>query len=362
MTELPQEAEVLLEAEPLPPEQAARVLAQTLYKAGLSPEVKGERTKMKKIRFGTVLLIGAMLAGSMAVCAAAYFRMDDRLAEELGVGPAQTQEVSDGAGNDAPAGGSQPLTVDAFAQSGNDIQSSAVSEGWTLTVQQAVGDRNCAYLLLDLTAPVGTVLDADNYWLFCSPMFEDASSGGLGVNLLDDEDPSDNHLSFIVDMSFNMDMRSAAGTLYASGLTAIHWSEDHQNDQTEPVTDASWEVPFWLDYQDEVVTLQLDQTVQSSLGEIRVGTVELSPLSVSLELSGPGAQYNRLDTVVDGVISLPGYVQLELLNTRGERIRLGSLDATKKKDGVSCVLILAPVVDPAEIATLVIDGVPIPLK
>ena len=360
MTELPQGMEELLDHEPLPPEQAARVLAQTLDKAGLSPKAKGERPRMKKTKFAAMLLIGAVCAGSMAVCAAAYFHMDDRLAQELGVGPAQTQEVSEG--NEAPAGGSQALTVDAFAESGNDIQSSAASEGWTLTVQQAVGDRNCAYLLLDLTAPEGTVLDADTYWLDCLPMFDDPSGGGFSVDLLDDEDPADNHLSFVVDMSFTMDMRSAAGTLYASGLTAIHWSGNHQNDQTEPVTDAAWEVPFWLDYQDEAVTLRLDQTVQSSLGEIRVGTVELTPLSVSLELSGPGARYNRLETVAEGVISLPGYVQLELLDTRGERITLGGFRATEKKDGVSCLLTLVPVVDPDEIAALVIDGISIPLE
>lgn len=362
MTELPQGMEELLEHEPLPSEQAARVLAKTLHKAGLSPKVKGEKPRMKKTKFAAMLLIGAALAGSMAVCAAAYFKMDDRLAQELGVGPAQTQEVSDGAGSDAPAGSSQPLTTDALAGSGNDIQSSVTSEGWTLTVQQAVGDRNCAYLLLDLTAPEGTVLDADNYWLDCVPVFEDLSGGGFSIDLLDDEDPADNHLSFVMDMSFNRDMRSAAGTLYASRLTAIHWSEDHQNDQTEPVTDVTWEVPFWLDYQDEIVTLQIDQTVQSSQGEIRVGTVELSPLSVSLELSGPGAQYNRLDAVADGAISLPGYVRLELLDTRGERITFGCLHATKKKDGVSCLLTLVPVIDPAEIAALVIDGVSIPLQ
>ena len=90
--------------------------------------------------------------------------------------------------------------------------------------------------------------------------------------------------------------------------------------------------------------------------------MELSPLSVSLELSGPGARYNRLDTVVEGVISLPGYVQLELLNTRGERITLGGFRAMEQRDSVSCLLTLVPAVSPAEISALVIDGTSIPLK
>ncbi len=347
---LPPEVGELLEQETLPSGEAARVLARTLAKAGLPPQTKGGAQKMKKIRFGALLLAGVLCAGSMAVYAA--FRMDKRIAQELGVSSSGAQDTFEEGGN-------------AFEESGNEIGSSVTSEGWTLTVQQAVGDRNCAYLLLDLTAPEGTVLDADSYFLNCEPYFEDAGSGAGGgwrVDLLEDENPADNRLSFLVDLSFERDMRSGQGVLIASRLEAIHWSEDHQSDRVEPVNDLTWEVPFWLDYNDEALVCRPGQVVQASQGEIRVEQAEITPLSVSLKLSGEGARCTALDTVVPGTVAIPGRAQLELLDTQGGHISLGGFRAVEKEDGVFCVMTLVPVVDPAEVAALVIDGVTVPLK
>lgn len=340
---LPPELEELLGQNALTRAEAARLLARTLTKAGLPPQTKGGTQKMKKIRFGALLLAGVLCAGSMAVYAA--FRMDKRIAQELGVSSSGAR--------------------DAFEEGGNEIRSSTTVEGWTLSVEQAVGDRNCAYLLLDLAAPEGTVLDADNYFLDCQPFFEDAGSGGWGgwgVELLEDENPNDNRLSFLVDLSFGRDMRSGRGVLTASRLEAIHWSADHQSDRVEPVNDLTWELPFWLDYKDEALVYPLDQTVQTSQGAVQVGQVEVTALSVSLRLSGEGARCTALDTVVPGTVAIPGRVQLELLNTQGEHIFLGGFRAAEQADGVFCVMTLAPAIDPAEVAALVIDGVTVPLK
>jgi len=109
---LPEGSEKYIRGEALSPEELERVLGRTLEKAGIAAPEKGERT-VKKTRFGILLLAGILCAGAVVASAAAYFQMDNRLAKELG----------------AASG-----TVD-----GNPIQTSAVSEGWTLTLRQAVG-------------------------------------------------------------------------------------------------------------------------------------------------------------------------------------------------------------------------------
>ena len=136
---LPEGSGDLLEGAELSPEEKARVLEMTLAKAGLRPVEKKEKTMMKRRNFGLMLMAGILCAGAVVASAAAWFQMDKDLARELGAKGDQVQGVG-----------------------GTSIQTSRESEGWTLTVNQAVGDRNCAYLLLDLTAPEGTVLDGDD--------------------------------------------------------------------------------------------------------------------------------------------------------------------------------------------------------
>ena len=69
LTELPEGTEALLEGETLSPEEEDRVLAKALTKAGLTlpPHQKGDKTMMKRSKFGLMLLAGVVCAGAVVL-------------------------------------------------------------------------------------------------------------------------------------------------------------------------------------------------------------------------------------------------------------------------------------------------------
>ena len=152
-------------------------------------------------------------------------------------------------------------------------------EGWTLTLTQASGDKYCAYFHLDVTAPEGVALDADSYFLNCIPMLESAGGGGMGIDMVDDGDKTDNKISFVVDFFSDEDIRGARGVLEAADLRAIHLSRGHQNDAVTPVTGVQWQLPFQIESLENTVVYQLGRRVETSQGPVTIDRVEIGPYS-----------------------------------------------------------------------------------
>lgn len=344
---LPKGAEGLLEPGPLPPDEAGAILALARAKAGLMPQEKGEGKTMKRSKFGLMLLAGVVCAGAVVASAAALFQWDKGLAEALGVG----EEALQGA----------------LRESGNAIQSSQTSQGWTMTISQAVGDRGCAYLLLDLAAPEGTVLDADLYQLDdCQLVFEKERRGVWGWECLKDEDKTDHRISFLVHMSMDEDMRTAQGVLKVRGVQAVRLREGEQGgDAVERLAELSYELPFRLDYQEQVKSCRPGQTVQVERGLIKgavtVEQVEITPLSVRVRLSSPDAILKRVWPLTEGTPS-PGAVLLAVQDRSGSPILPDTVSMDEGDGAVEMILSYRPVIDPAEVELLILDGVEIPLK
>lgn len=340
-SQLPREAGELPEPGPLPPDEEGRVLALALSKAGLEPPpaVRKEKTTVKKKNFGLLLLAGVLCAGTVVASAAALFQWDKRLAKELGAGENQPQGVG-----------------------GTSIQTSQEAEGWTMTLNQAVGDRNCAYLLLDLTAPEGTTLDADYYLLDdCRPVFEKDRSGSWGWSCLEDTDKTDNKISFLLDMKMNGDLRSAKGTLKVSGLQAVQFDpEEKENDQITRLARLEWELPFQMEYRDEVTTFRPNKTLQLERGfikgELTAEKVEVGPLSILVRFSGDERLVRRVEFATGGTPGI-GAVLLEIKNREGESIPVQASSSGKS----DCVATFLPLIDPGDVASIVLDGVEIPL-
>lgn len=345
---LPEGSEELLRGEALSPDEVKRILGRTLEKAGIAAPEKGKGKAMKRSRFALCLLAGVVCAGAVVASAAAYFQLDSRMARTLG----------------AESEGRQSL----LRESGNAIQTSQESQGWTLTVNQAVGDRNCSYLLLDLTAPEGTALDADYYLMDdLLPVFERDADGGWGWECLEDEDKTDNKISFLLNMSRSSDLRSAKGILRAKGVRAVRFGlEGSGNDQVERLVEAQWEVPFQLDYRDQVTTCRPKQTVELEKGRIKgsvtVEKVELTPLSMAVTFSGGEDILEQLDALSPDWPLLEGEIPLEVRDREGNLLYFHSSSDRKRGNRTEKVLIFSRSIDPADVAALVIDGIEVPLN
>ena len=107
------------------------------------------------------------------------------------------------------------------AKNGGVIQTSQECNGWTMTVNQAVGDRNCAHILVDVEAPQGTVLDGDLYQIDVLLAFEGCKGGSYGWGQVEDEDKTDNRVSFLIDTTMDTDLRDTTGYLRATGLKEV---------------------------------------------------------------------------------------------------------------------------------------------
>lgn len=202
----PTGTETFLPEGALPPDEEARILARIWEKAGADLPRKGEKKIVKKTRFGLMLFAAALVLGTVAASAAVYFQADRGLARSLGAEAESWQDF--------------------LNATGTAIQASQDCKGWTLTVNQAVGDRSCAYILLDLAAPEGTVLSADWYRMDCLLDFDGVSGGGWRCQMLDDQDKTDNRLSFLLDATMDGDLRDTIGHLKATGLVEF-LDDDH---------------------------------------------------------------------------------------------------------------------------------------
>ena len=314
---LPQGTEELVEGKALSPEEEARILVRTLEKAGIAPGKKGEKT-VKKSRLGLVLLAAALCIGTVAASAAVYFQV------------------------------------------------SQDCQGWTLTVNQAVGDRNCAYILLDLTAPEGTVLDADLYQIDCLMAFENSRGGSYGWGQMEDGDKTDNRVSFLIHTTMEGDLRRSVGVLKATGLKAVTFLGDGaEDDLVEQTADLAWAVKFPMEYQDDPITYRPGQTVSVKKGaiegRIKVEKVEITPLSVLVKLSSSDGILGRVEALTEGT-PRAGAILVEVRDKAGNTILPHSTGATPRGNTQEVVLAFQPMIDPDEIASIVLDGVEIPLE
>src|SRR5690606_4003632 len=136
----------------------------------------------------------AVLAAVLAVCltttafAAAYMGLDEAFIKFLNpVSDEQAQYLSNGA-----------YVVD----------KKVVKKNGTLTIKQVIGDSNLTYVLMDFTAPKGTVLDAARYRFEHSSISADDNFYSTEFKVLDDGNPNDNKFSLLLSI---MTKNSIAG-------------------------------------------------------------------------------------------------------------------------------------------------------
>lgn len=279
---LPGEAGQLLDQGPLPREEKERVLALALEKAGLAPVEKGETRTMKKTSFGFMLLAAALCVGTVAASALGYFTMNKDLARHLNAGEKENALVS---------------------QAGQDLGATATAEGWTITASQVLGDRTQMRVLLDVTAPEGTVLEEGNYRLEL-PMLDPAVT--FTIDDVKDEDPADNKLSFVLSSITAKDYRGEKVKLHIGGVSRYKKYTVEELDagasplDVDKLVTGDFDLSFDLDYQDTSVTYKPDAEVDTPNGKVKVDEVVLSPLSIFVKLSGEGTVLKPGTKVVIG--------------------------------------------------------------
>ncbi|WP_079913210.1 hypothetical protein [Paenibacillus sp. 32352] len=215
-------------------------------------------TPVKRLR-------SAILAAVLMVCltttaiAAAYMGLDEALLKFLNpVNKEQAQYLSNGA-----------YMVD----------KQVANENGSLTIKQVIGDSNLTYLLMDFTAPEGTVLNAARY-RFEEPMINTNQSFSTGFKVLDDGNPNDNKIRLVMSI---MTKNSIAGQTLHFEFKNVQAAEPFPG-IFETVIPGSWETTFKLDFKEYSTLYQINQDMDMSGYPAVLKTISVSPISISLKI------------------------------------------------------------------------------
>lgn len=152
----------------------------------------------------------------------------------------------------------------------------------TLEVKQVIGDSNLVYLLLEFTAPEGTVLDLDGYRFSGSLDAGQHQTTGAGFVKIADENASDNKLTLVMCTPARESLAGRQATLTLSDPEGADAGEEYR-----PVLSGSWSVRFPLDFEDCSVTYPVVQTISAEGYDVTVQSIAVSPLSITLRANSP---------------------------------------------------------------------------
>lgn len=180
-------------------------------------------------------------------------------------------------------------------------------DGWTMTLTDCIGDDQFLYIGTELTAPEGTILDADGGGaggLGCKDIeagfepgyeFEDSRitvEDGAGrpmawyFNQVPDENGSDNHLRFVLWVSCSTPLDGKSITLEISKLfhggSPLDGTAEYDFDKTWTFHDVR------MDLADQTIRLEPNVTVPVLDTTATLTKLTVSPLSVMAYFEGEG--------------------------------------------------------------------------
>lgn len=181
-----------------------------------------------------------------------------------------------------------------YDQSSGIIGRSVERDGWTVTITDCVGDDFQAFLGVEVTAPEGTVLDAEYYEIYMDNAYgKDYSGTSKGfLYSLPDADPTDNKIQLIYDwyttngVSNHLNMK-----LRLVDLTENHgYDWDERNWDRRMVKEGSWDFG-WIsvDYADSAIRLApMVEIPDAGLDSALVlSEIVISPVGLYLRFDGP---------------------------------------------------------------------------
>ncbi len=190
--------------------------------------------------------------------------------------------------------------LEELTPAGVNIDQTITSDGTTVTVRQVLGDKYGVYILLDITAPEGVVLDdtcrfEKNYLRFTSPTDEPMSMG-YGMTVLTNDDAPANTISALFDLNASSSLVGTTAHLKLENLQ--HYILGPDGD-FETIAEGTWEFEWPMNYTDLSQTTNINQPLALLDDRDTLTSVTLSPLSLTLTVQGPGAQQASDDPETD---------------------------------------------------------------
>ncbi len=223
------------------------------------------------------------------------------------------------------------------------LDRSLTYNGWTVALDECVGDDYQAFIWVDVTAPEGLRLKAPEDGAFVSyfELREKGKGGGMGRNLeaLADENDQDNKISFCIEATPTR-KEGLRGSTVDITLDPIvdTWitgfgTEAAQTHEGGPLTEAirghKWVFEdVELNYPDQSVRLEPKLEVPYLDGTATLAYLEVSPLTTTVRLEGGTCcLHHAQDTY--GVVPDENYAEIK---AGGLTLQVGGTDISKYID------------------------------
>ncbi|GLI04373.1 hypothetical protein YDYSG_04030 [Paenibacillus tyrfis] len=245
-------------------EQKEKMLQNILVQSQNENKRRRELAPVKRWRPAILcaILIGCLTSTALA---AAYMGLDEAFLKFLKpVNQEQAQYLSNGA---------------------YVINKQVENENGTLTIKQAIGDSNTTYILMDFTAPKGTVLNAARYRFELPHLTYDEAGrdklwSSYGYQVLDDGNPNDNKISLVMSIGTDNSIAGKTVDFSVENLQAIN----PLTNNFETVIPGYWGTTLKLDFKDTSRLYQMDQDITLYGYKAVFKTISISPISMTLKV------------------------------------------------------------------------------
>lgn len=228
---------------------------QSIKKRGFAPT--------KRLRPGLVAVVMVLCLITTTAIAAVYGGLDVEFLNFLNpLSNEQTEYLANGA-----------YIVDKQVKNKNGI----------LDIKQVIGDSNVTLILMDFTAPKGTILNKPHY-SFKDIDFDFGNGfAGYGIISLKDENIEDNKISMVMRLKTN---ESLIGQKLHLELTDLN-SFDTIPGEPTIATSGKWKTSFRLNFKNYSNDHQVDKEIKMFDYDATINTISISPISVALKLESP---------------------------------------------------------------------------
>lgn len=266
--------------------------------------------------------------------------------------------------------GAEPGQEELFSPGAVVVDKTLTDQGTTLHIGQVVADRYSALVLLDLTAPAGTVLDGDYYVLGDSirataPDGTKMSGWGTGWTLLEDEDPGDNHISLLMRVNTMYEDFNFLGAKLSLDFEGLY----DNNLEKNALAQGRWKCTVTLPGGDPGRYAAMEEPVEVGGNQVTLKSLYVSPLSLTWELGEGEDDLESIDT--SATFDREDWPETVFVTTKGGAVvpveephfLLTQYKTDLLEEDRGCYSFrLAEITDPAEVTAVTIFGQTFPLE
>lgn len=208
----------------------------------------------------------AVLVGLLTVClgtttfAAAYMGLDEAFMKFLN--PANLEQA-------------EHLSNGAYV-----VDKQVKNENGTLHIKQVIGDSNLTYILMDFSAPEGTVLDAARYRFLNNDITINQDYRSVGFKVLNDGNRSDNKISLVMSI---MTKNAIAGQNVHFQLKDLQAADPFPGTFTTVISGV-WKTDIKLDFKEYSTPYEVNENISMFGYGAVLKTISVSPISISLKI------------------------------------------------------------------------------